>query len=310
MKNDRLTLTVLALILLGAFVWAVFVPKTTVTEEVKKKISEQKNKSDLFMKGVTFSEVVNGIKYWEIRAITSKVNKDTQEALLNEVKGAFFSNGKQEVNFIAPRVSWDMRSKKIKMNDPVGYDNNFRFKTSDLNWSLDSNKIFTDSKILFESDDLRMNAKGFSADTAFENMTLMGAPFAEVKRNREVISINAAAFEVKGKTGVITAKGNATAKKGDLLITCDELSFNKNSNRIYFKGSVKMSLRDINASSDMAEYDVRTGLVSLSGQALAKRGDSTVSGRKLKIDTKNYKITVEGQTKIILQEEVMTKEFN
>ncbi len=103
----------LASFMVGIFYWAVFSPKDDVTAKISKTLKDQKQRADLFLKGVTFSETAEGLKYWEIKALTSKMNNDTGIADLIDVTGTFYRKDKPALNFVSPKVVWDMKNKTI-----------------------------------------------------------------------------------------------------------------------------------------------------------------------------------------------------
>ncbi|MEK7375851.1 MAG: hypothetical protein AABZ57_01610, partial [Candidatus Margulisiibacteriota bacterium] len=61
--NSRNIFLFLTAVLVAAFAWAMFSPEENLSLKVSRKIEEQKQKSDLFMKGAVFSEAVGGVKF-------------------------------------------------------------------------------------------------------------------------------------------------------------------------------------------------------------------------------------------------------
>ncbi|MCX5748954.1 MAG: LPS export ABC transporter periplasmic protein LptC [Candidatus Saganbacteria bacterium] len=307
--NNKFSLFILFILLLGLIsVWTVLIPKETVSEKISKTLVEQKKKADMFMKGVTFAEIVDGVKYWEIKSITSQINKTTGVAVLSDIKGSFFKNGIPSVKFVSPTVKWDMNRKEIRIESPLGYDNKFKFETPYLDWSLSSKKLFTDQDVVFEGDGMTVKGKGLSADAGLETMVLKGGPKADISQDGETMEIEARTFEVNGQTGSILASGEAKAERGDLSIRAESLFYDKEKNKASAAGSVRISYKDIRASSDHAVYDVKNNAIFLSGSAKATREDNELTGDKLIIDIKNNKIMIRGRTKVIVDESLLTKE--
>jgi len=308
MTNKPYILIVMLALLAVIFAWAVFIPKESVTEKINKTLQEQKNKSDMFMKGVTFSEIVNGVKYWEIRSVTSEVNNSTGIADLNQINGAFFKNGKPSVKFISPKVQWDMNKKSIRIETPLGFDKKYKFETSYLDWSLSTKKMFTDRDVVFEGDNLIVTARGLSSDAGLETMVLKGGPKARIRQDGEVLEIGARVFEINGGTGSILASGEAKAVRGDLFIRSESLFYDKGKNNASAIKSVRVIYKDIRAWSDFAVYDIVKNTVLLSGSARAVRGEDELTGDRLIIDLKNNKIMIKGRTKVVVDEDNLTRE--
>lgn len=308
MSNKPYIFMIMLALLAGIFAWAVFIPKESVTEKINKTLEQQKKKADMFMKGVTFSEIVDGIKYWEIKSITSEINKNSGVATLNEINGTFFKDGKPSMKFVSPRVIWDMNRKEIKIETPLGYDNVFKFETPYLNWSLSTKKLSTDREVVFEGNNAVINGTGLLADAGLETMILKGEPRAKIRQEDEVLEIGAKIFEVNGKTGSILASGEAKASRGDLFMRSQTLFYNKQKSEASAAGSVRITFKDIRARSDRADYDIKKDLIVLQGSARAIRLDNELTGDKLIIDLKNNKIMIKGRTKVVVDEETATKE--
>ena len=79
-------------------------------------------RADLSFKDVTFEEVVAGIKYWQLKATTAKINKSTEIATLRQANGTFFKKGRAVLCFKSPAAIWDMKNKQIVLDKPLGYD--------------------------------------------------------------------------------------------------------------------------------------------------------------------------------------------
>lgn len=302
----------LFVIITFTFIWAIFLPKENIDKKISKKIEMQRKKSDLFMKGVIFSEIVNGIKYWEIKSVSSEINKNSGIARLNETAGTFFKKGIPSFKIIAPNVLWKMKSKEIYINLPLGFNDVFKFETKNLYWSLNSKKISSKEDILIEKQGIIINAKGFSADTALEDMVLEGRPKAQIiiKENESPLFLEADQFKMNGRAGIISAGGKSEIRRDELLIKCSDLRFLEKQKILYAEKEVQIYFKDIFAKTDKASYDINNKKILLSGHAKARRGENELKGDRLIIDLKDNKIIVEGRTKAFIEEEIVTKEMN
>lgn len=303
---------IVVLIVTSMFMWALFAPKENISGKISKKLSEQKQKADLFMRGVTFSEIVGGVKYWEIKSISSEINKNKDTALLTETKGAFFKKGIATFHILSPKVFWNMRNKEIFIESALGYSRNFKFETKNLNWSLASKKLKTDDDVVIDMSGSIIKAKGLSADVALEKVDLKGRPHAEIQSGIKdgIINMDADVFEIDGIKNIIKASGFLKANQGELNIESGSAEFKDNEKILNIHDNVRISFRDIAAASDFASYNVRSRKIILIGGASAKRGGSNLNGDKLIIDLKDNKIGVMGRTKAFIEEEVITKEMN
>jgi len=291
------------LFIVWIFFWAVFIPKESLNQRVSREMEHQKRKIDLFMKGVTFSEIIDGRKYWEIKAVTSQINKDSGIALLSDINGYFFRNGKPSIKFIAPSVEWDMKKKEIVINSPKGQDNNYKFAVPDLRWSMDRKKVWTDGDVTLSSAGGSINGRGLLGDIELSKMTIMGSPKAAFASKGRKIDITADAFEIYGAAGDLSAIGNAKAMMGELLVSAESIRFFKAKEDVLAAGGVDVSFKDIKARADFARFNLKGNVVMLSGNAKASRYGSQMAGGKLKIDMRNNKILLEGKTEVFVEEE-------
>jgi LPS export ABC transporter protein LptC len=304
----KITIILIVSFIVGIFYWAVFVPKDDVAEKISKTLEEQKQRADLFLRGVTFSETAEGQKYWEIKAISSKMNNDTGMADLIDVKGTFYSKGRPSMNFISPKVVWDMKDKKISIQSATGFEKNYKFETPLLCWGLESKLISAEGDVVFVGQNLTIRAKGMLADTLDDEISLFGKPTASVVFSDGTMSITSDMFNIKTKADHFSAIGSAYSKKGALEIFAGKISYYSLRSLAAAQDGVILYNLDIKASSDSALFDVKREKVSMKGRALASKGESRLSGENLVIDVKNNKILVKGRSKVFVGEETISTE--
>ncbi len=283
------------------FYWALFIPKESLSGRITRELERQSAKLDLFMRGVVFSEIVDGKKYWEIKALTSQINKDTGQALLSDVNGTFFSSDVPSLSFTAPSVVWDMKGKEIKIDRPKGSDGNYRFTVPDLSWSLGRDSFWTDGAVILEGNNGSVRGKGLYGSPGKSGMTVKGSPVAVFSKGRTRLDLRADSFSFNA-SGDITADGSCEASMDDLSVTADRMKYSKSRMEISALGKVAVRYHDIKASSDRAVFSVGGSTVMLSGRASALRQGSSMKAGRLKIDMKNNRIVMEERTEVFVEE--------
>ncbi len=289
--------------ILWIFYWALFVPKESLTGRISRELERQSSKLDLFMKGVVFSEIVEGKKYWEIKALTSQINKDTGKALLNDIQGVFFSDGKPYIRFTAPSVIWEMKQQQITIDSPQGTDNNYKFSVPDLTWSLSRGSFWTDGPVIFKSKYGLIKGRGLVGSPGRSGMTIKGDPTAVFSKGGKTLSLQAQSFALDGTRGNIIASGDCSVSMDALSMTAREMEYFRAKAEILARGKVKMFYRDIKASADEAFFGLAGNTVILSGNASASRQGSRMTAGRLKIDMKNNRIVMEERTEVFVEEE-------
>ena len=326
----KLSFFLLVAFILFLFVWALYLPKQDVTKTISQTIEEQKSRIDLLFEGVTFQESQNGIKYWEIKARTSSLNKSTGKADLKNAVGTFFRSGKPALKFIAPRVFWDMNKKEILLKEPIGYDTKaearvqeflkqaksistfilparalkkgegYFFKARELFWQLKTEQIICRGGIYLKKGEISGLADRLESDVALEKIKIYGNPCVLNLINNTVNTIEAQNFTVDGANDEVSASGGIILTANGLKLTSDQLNYKQNNDTIFFKPSVKLTYQDAQAKSATAAYNVKDQVISLEKNAELTRNGSTLTGDKVMVSLKNKTFKVFGKTKIVI----------
>ena len=120
------------------------------------------------------------------------------------------------------------------------------------------------------------------------------------------IEITADSLEVLQNEKVAIFKGSVDAKQGEIFLKADKLKVEYTSSnlggkqtvsKIFAEGNVSFSSNSESANSDIGDYDVEQGLITLSGKVKLTQGDNILRGSQLKIDLKTGKNTMIGSQK-------------
>jgi LPS export ABC transporter protein LptC len=177
--NIKKTLILIGVIaFLGAFAWAVFYPKGGHLERVKEELMEQSKEPDLYFKDMTVAEVIEGVKYWEITAQNSQMNKAKNAALLSKIKGVFYDNNEPVLGITAPSAVWDMKGKSIELENSTGNSipPSYSFKSKKMSWDLASKKIVCNEGITLVNDNMIVHSDYLEADVGLKKMVMRGKP--------------------------------------------------------------------------------------------------------------------------------------
>ena len=116
--------------------------------------------------------------------------------------------------------------------------------------------------------------------------------------------INANAIELEDKNyRYVTATGSVFGKsrKSNLDFTCDKLFFDRETNLVYFEGnvSVKDAANNVDAHSQMMEYDLNTETAVLQVNVTLNQNESRGSGSLAVYKTKEKTVDLTGNPKIV-----------
>ncbi len=329
----RLTLIFFLLFIIGIFTWALFSPKQDISEKIHKTIKAQEKIADLAFKDVTFEEVVNGKKYWQLQAKKALVNKSTNLATLKDSEGTFFKNGKPTLLFSSPASLWDMKKKEILLDQPIGYDpslknditklsqrpNNqsifnlpqlygkssgFWFKANNLSWKVDDQKLLCIGNIRLNKGEVTGYCGKLEGDVGFEKVLLEEKPTVVIQqKNNTPTTLEAKIFEIRSKENLILAYGSPQIIWKEAVILAQFIKYNQKERVLNLNGRAKITYKDIVAWGNSANYYIDDDIIEIIGNAQAKQGENRLKGKKIRVDLKDQKISVVGKGKIVISEE-------
>ena len=163
-----------------------------------------------------------------------------------------------------------------------------------------SNEVSEATKSSVNSD-IVINADVFELDGVTKEFLASGN--VRVIQDDIVIVGDKATFD-KDKN-LIQLFGNIELKKGKMNITCKTLNAYGKKQKIKAFGGVNFNYEDIKGSCEIAEYDTKSQLLVLNGDAEAWQFGNRLNGDRIFIDLKGQKIRTQGKAKVklIMKEE-------
>ena len=292
----------------------------------------QEKIADLAFKDVTFEEVVDGKKYWQLKAQKALVNKSTNLATLKDSAGTFFKNGKPALLFSSPAALWDMKKKEILLDQPIGYDpslkdkidlskensklsifnlpriyeekSSFWFKANNLSWKVDDQKLLCTGNIRLTKGEVTGYCGKLEGDVGFEKVVLENKPKIIIQQENSTPStLEAKIFEIRSKENLILAKGSPQIIWKEAIILAQFIKYNQKERVLNLNGRAKITYKDIVAWGNSANYYIDDEIVEIIGNAQAKQGENRLKGKKIRVNLKDQKISVAGKGKIVISEE-------
>lgn len=336
MKFLRLALLPAILVIIaGWFYWAMFAPKQDVSQVIYQTIKEQQGRADLSFKQVSFEEVGNGEKFWELRAAKAVVDKDSGVATLQETIGTFYKRGRPVLTFRSPAALWDMKEKEIFLDKPFGYDlayekqlasllktiaarpgslftvaqkyqrgSGYWFQARNLSWKMADQQLLCTGGIVLNKGTITGYADSLRGDVELKLVRLEGAPrLVIVPVKSSPVTFEAASFELDRELDLFIARGNPRVKWREATVTSDFGKYYQAEEKIELVGRVRINYHDISASGARANYLLATQQIVLSGQARADQGDNHLSSDQVMVSLREQKISLLGRSKVIINEE-------
>jgi lipopolysaccharide transport protein LptA len=155
-----------------------------------------------------------------------------------------------------------------------------------------------------EQDPISITAERFEIDGKANVVDAIN----DVTLTQKDITITAAKARYRQKEKEVYLSGNIVALQKDLKLTCDEVWFYGKENKLVAQGNVKVSYQEIKASAVKAAFLTDTQELTLTGRPRAFRGRDQLIGDQIIVFLKSKKINISGKTKVILSQELITRE--
>lgn len=147
-KKTIISLIILACTILFS-VWA-YVVSSNLTRDVARLSTQGKVENEkLNVNELMLTETRNGAKYWEVYAQNAKYESLKSVAVLKDVTGNFYKNGKVIMSFKSPKALYEDKSKKVTL---VGgataiTDSQVVINASQIGWAGKSEAIVASNKV-------------------------------------------------------------------------------------------------------------------------------------------------------------------
>ncbi|MFA4843454.1 MAG: LptA/OstA family protein [Candidatus Margulisiibacteriota bacterium] len=336
MKLSRLALLLAVLaIIAGWFYWAIFSPKQDISQVIYQTIKDQQGRADLAFKRVSFEEVSGGEKFWELRAESAVVNKDSGVATLQETTGTFYKHGRPVLKFRSPAALWDMKKKEIFLDKPLGYDVSYErqiatliktlrdkpgslftiaenyqpglgywFQARNLSWKVADQLLLCTGGIVLNKGEITGYADSLRGDVELKRVRLEGNPrLVIVPSKSSPVTFEAASFELDRELDQFIAHGHPYVSWQEATVTAANGKYLQAEKKIELAGQARINYRDISAGGDQANYLLASQQIILTGQARADQGDNHLSSDQVMVSLKEQKISLLGRSKVIINEE-------
>ena len=116
-----------------------------------------------------------GNTIWKIKARNIEFKKEKDEIILKDIKGTFFNENKNSIEFSTKLAVVDNKTKNIKFFgefEGISQDKRLKLRTKDMMWDNTDRRLYSNNKIRFERDNIISYADSFNADVGLNKMKL------------------------------------------------------------------------------------------------------------------------------------------
>ncbi|MFO8127576.1 lipopolysaccharide transport periplasmic protein LptA [Yoonia sp.] len=153
--------------------------------------------------------------------------------------------------------------------------------------------------------------------TLWVSLLVAAAGFASAQTNVELggievdtsaaIEVTADSLTVAQESGSAVFDGNVIIAQGDLRLTADQVTViygtdTSEITRLIASGGVTFVTADEAAEAQNADYDIKSGLLVLTGDVLLTQGPSAISAGQMTINVTDGTASMEGRVRTVLQQ--------
>lgn len=153
--------------------------------------------------------------------------------------------------------------------------------------------------------------------TLWVSLLVAAAGFASAQTNVELggievdtsaaIEVTADSLTVAQESGSAVFDGNVIIAQGDLRLTAGQVAViygtdTSEITRLIASGGVTFVTADEAAEAQNADYDIKSGLLVLTGDVLLTQGPSAISAGQMTINVTDGTASMEGRVRTVLQQ--------
>jgi LPS export ABC transporter protein LptC len=174
MKNLKFFI---GLLIIGSLVVVVTMVFRTMAPQGEKTppVPESSISADLKLDWVHYTETHEGVKEWEVEAVSAVYYKENSAVLLEKVKATFFGKNQETYVLIAEKGRFDTQTKTIEGFDGVRLDSSdgYQLRTRTLKYLSATKEIRTEDPISMNGPHVQVEGIGLVVEIDRQRMRVM-----------------------------------------------------------------------------------------------------------------------------------------
>ncbi|OGI04342.1 MAG: hypothetical protein A2287_05075 [Candidatus Melainabacteria bacterium RIFOXYA12_FULL_32_12] len=174
-KSVILTTVIGILSILGFLAFNI---SSNITRDINLLSDESNNDSKRAnIEELVITETREGQKFWEVYATSGQYSDNKNMAVLTNIKGNFYKEGKVVLSFDAPVATYISRNKEIRLSggSRAATNNDILITSKELTWTGGKDEILAKGNVkIKKSDELIITSDKSSFNTDFTYLKLMG----------------------------------------------------------------------------------------------------------------------------------------
>ena len=183
-KSIILTVIIGGLAILGILAFNI---SSNITRDLNLLTDESNDGQRANIEELVITETRDGQKHWEVYANSAQYDNSKNMAVLTDVKGNFYKEGKVILSFDAPVATYNAKIKEIVLTggSRAATDNDILITAEEISWTGSKDEITAKKNVkIRRADELYVTSDESSFNTDFTKLKLRGNSLANVyKKN-------------------------------------------------------------------------------------------------------------------------------
>ncbi|RPI48821.1 MAG: LPS export ABC transporter periplasmic protein LptC [Chloroflexi bacterium] len=132
--------------------------------------------ADLKLDRVHYLETREGVKEWELEAVSAVYFKDENSIVLEKVRAVFYGKGQEGYVLLGEKGKYNTQTKVIEVSDGVKIDSSqgYRLRTRSLTYQAEQRELRTSDPVEMKGPDLEVTGVGMVVDLNRQRVKILG----------------------------------------------------------------------------------------------------------------------------------------
>ena len=132
--------------------------------------------ADLKLDRVHYTETREGMKEWELEAVSAVYYQEKETIVLEKVRGTFYGKNEESYTLVGERGKFNTQTKVIEVFDGVKIDSShgYHMRTQSLQYRAEQRELTTSDPVEIKGPDMQVEGVGMVVELNRECLRIMG----------------------------------------------------------------------------------------------------------------------------------------
>jgi LPS export ABC transporter protein LptC len=165
----------LGVIILGSLATVAIMTWRTMAPSTEKNTPAPTTQADLKLDRVHYTETRDGVKEWELEAISAQYFKEESTILLDQVKATFFGKEGQAYTLVGEKGRYNPQTKAMELFDGIQLKSSdgYQMRTRSLKYEAEKKELRTADAVEIIGPQLRVEGTGLIVDVDGQRLQVL-----------------------------------------------------------------------------------------------------------------------------------------